>query len=504
MRISADACMQIKDVEMMESMQTDNPFDWRIKAIQLLEASLYPIPAELNEIDWKSGLSTKTERLAQHLSAFANQKGGGILVFGINNNGEPIQIDKGTIDNTIQLLGNIASNNLDHSISLEHDILDYHGYSLLFVFIPEQAEKPVYLRSKTVFDSYIRSAGQTIKMSKQQVKSLIAESQGIPFEQRIAKNALMDRDVLALLDFKRLFYLLKKDIPSSSQQILDMLTSYGFCRLDKDGWCITNLGAILLANRLSDFSSIKGREVIVRRYKGSNNRVLDIEQRGGKGYAVGFENLIDYIMNLSSSEYIETTRTLIPTYPRVAIREFVANALVHQDFSIEGIPITIEIFDNRLSVTNPGAPLNDVNRLIDLPPHSRNENLAQTLFLLNICERRGSGIDRAVEAIEKMFLPAPKITKGEQHTRVFLFPKKELRDMTKQEKILACYQHACLLYEDNKAINNQSVRERFKLDKNQSAVASRIIADTLEAGFIKIANTDIVSKKYATYIPYYG
>jgi ATP-dependent DNA helicase RecG len=124
--------------------------------------------------------------------------------------------------------------------------------------------------------------------------------------------------------------------------------------------------------------------------------------------------------------------------------------------------------------------------------------------MLNICERRGSGIDRAVEAIESMYLPAVKFAKSELHTRVTMFPQRDLAEMTKQEKISACYQHACLRFEDNEAINNQSIRERFKLNKNQSSVASRIIADTLEIGLIKIADTDITSKKYATYIPYYG
>ena len=50
--------------------------DWKEWALKKLQDSLVPIPAELNELDWKSGLSCKTERLAQHISAFANQKGG--------------------------------------------------------------------------------------------------------------------------------------------------------------------------------------------------------------------------------------------------------------------------------------------------------------------------------------------------------------------------------------------------------------------------------------------
>jgi predicted HTH transcriptional regulator len=112
-------------------------------------------------------------------------------------------------------------------------------------------------------------------------------------------------------------------------------------------------------------------------------------------------------------------------------------------------------------------------------------------------------VDRAAAAIEAMHLPAPRISKEETSTRVTLFPHKDMGDMTKGEKTEACYQHACLLNEDGLTMNNQSVRERFNLNKTQPAVASRIIADTLEAGLIKISNADITSQKYATYVPYY-
>ena len=478
--------------------------NWKDKAIQLLHDSLYPVPAELNEIDWKSGLSTKTERLAQHICAFSNQKGGGIIVFGVNNDGSFSSPIKSEIDKTIQILGNIAQNNLAVPIQIEHAVLEYEGLSLLFFYIPEQPERPIHLRGKDVFESYIRSAGQTVKMSRLQVRSMIAESRGISFEQSAALSNLSGERVLSLLNYRKYFELMEKNIPSSPEAILSKLQNLSFCKLSEDGWTITNLGAILFASSLSSFPTLSGREVIVRKYLGSNNRQQEFELHGRYGYAVGFEGLVDYVMKQTSSESIDTLREPIPTYPKIAIREFIANALVHQDFAVAGIPIVIEIFSNRISITNPGAPLNDVNRLIDLPPQSRNEALAQSLYQLGICERRGSGIDRAIEAIELMGLPAAKITKGDQFTRVFLFPKKELKDMTKQEKILACYQHACLLHEDNKSINNQSVRERFQLDKSKSAVASRIIADTLDAHLIKLANNDITSKKYATYIPYYA
>ena len=472
--------------------------DWKEKAIKILRDSLYPIPSELNELDWKSGLSDKSERIAQHISAFANMKGGGILVYGVNNDGTCFSITKDEIDKIVQTLGNIAHNNLVYSIPIEHSILDYEGYSLLFVYIPEQSDKPVHLRGKDIYTSYCRSAGQTVKMSRNQVKALIATSQGITFEEQVAKGELTKEEVLDLLDYKALYRILDKNLPKSEDSIIDRLTDYKLCKQTGDYWTISNLGAVLFSKNLQNFPNLVGHEVIVRKYVGANNRQLEFEQHVTFGYAVGFEWLVDFIMRNTSTEHIDVKRKEIPTYPRVAIREFVANALVHQDFGITGMPVTIEIFSNRLSVTNAGAPLNDINRLIDLPPQSRNEQLAQMMFTLGVCERRGSGIDRAIAAVEEMFLPPVKFTKGEQHTRVFLYPQKSLKDMTKQEKISACYQHACLVYENGDRINNKSVRERFELSKNDSSVASRIISDTLESGLIKPADIETASKKYMT------
>lgn len=477
---------------------------WKEKALSILEDSLYPVATELNELDWKSGLSCKTERLAQHLCAFSNLKGGGLLVFGVNNDATLFSVSKDECDEIIQRLGNIAKNNLSISVSIEHWTTEYKGHSLLFIHIPEQIDKPTHLRGKEIWDSYIRSAGQTVKMSRSQIKSLIADSQGISFEQRIAKENVTIDELLLLLNYTKYFEMSSKETPKDKLTIAKRLEEFGLCVQNEDNWHITNMGAILFANDISKFETLQSHSVIVRKYAGSNNRDLLSEQVGKLGYVVGFEGLVEYINKLTSVEEIGVVRKMIPSYPKIAIREFIANALIHQDFAIEGMQVVVEIFDNRISITNPGAPLHDVNRLLDLPPQSRNEILAHAMFLLGICERRGSGIDRAVEAIESMLLPAAKITKGENHTRVFLFMQKDLSDMTKQEKIDACYQHACLVFEDNRAINNQSVRERFGIDKNQSAVASRIIADTLDAKKIKLSDESITSKKYATYIPYYA
>ena len=152
--------------------------NWKECALDALHKSLYPVPQELNEIDWKGGLSNKTERLAQHLCAFANLKGGGVLVFGVNDDATFEELTKKTIEDTTKTLGNIAKNNLAWSIQLEHAVLDFEGHPLLFIRIPEQQNKPVYLRGRDIYEAYIRSAGHTVKMSREQVHEMLAQSHG--------------------------------------------------------------------------------------------------------------------------------------------------------------------------------------------------------------------------------------------------------------------------------------------------------------------------------------
>lgn len=478
--------------------------NWIEKALDALHRSLYPVPQELNEIDWKGGLSNKTDRLAQHICAFANLKGGGVMVFGVNDVATFESLTKEDIEEITKKLGNIAKNNLAWSIQLEHAVLDFEGHPLLFVHIPEQQNKPVYLRGRDIYESYIRSAGHSVRMSREQVHEMMAQSHGLTFEKRIAKDGLSQDEVLYLLDYRKLYELLNRKVPQDKERILENMIELGMVESGEKHFNILNLGAILFAKRLQDFESLKRKEVIVRKYAGSNNRVLSLEYKMTTGYAVGLEELIDVVMQFTGTEYIEVKRTTIPTYPRVAIRELAANLCVHQDFAITGMPITIEVFDNRLVMTNPGTCLNDVNRLIDLPPHSRNEAMAQLMLQLDLCERRGSGYDRAVEAIEAMRLPAYKVQSGDDYTRVFLYPKKDVKDMTKEERIQACYQHTCLLYEDNVPVTNQTMRDRFGLDSKGTTMISHIIADTIERGLIKPENPERISRRYATYIPFYG
>ena len=70
-----------------------------------------------------------------------------------------------------------------------------------------------------------------------------------------------------------------------------------------------------------------------------------------------------------------------------------------------------------------------------------------------------------------------------------------------KDKIRACYQHSCLKYVSNEKMTNQSLRDRFKIEDQNAAIASRIIRDSLEEAVIKEDDPESKSRKYASYIP---
>ena len=185
------------------------------------------------------------------------------------------------------------------------------------------------------------------------------------------------------------------------------------------------------------------------------------------------------------------------------IRELVANALIHQDFSETGMSVMVELYDDRLEISNPGIPLIQADRFIDIDK-SRNERLAKIMRRLGICEEKGSGIDKVVEASEFYQLPAPDFRSNELRTTAVMYCHKDFEDMDRSDRIRACYQHFCLHFVTNRKMTNQTLRERFRLSENQSSIVSQIIKATIEAGRIKIANAEPASKKFRQYTPYWA
>lgn len=254
-----------------------------------------------------------------------------------------------------------------------------------------------------------------------------------------------------------------------------------------------------------EFRSLRRKAVRVIAYK-DNSRVESIrEQEGARGYATGFEGLIGYINALLPSNEVigQALRKTVPMYPELAVRELVANALLHQDFFVTGSGPMIEIFSDRMEINNPGIPLVQTDRFLDTPPRSRNEALASFMRRIGVCEERGSGVDKVVFQTEYFQLPAPAFEVIGENTRAVLFAHRPLTKMDKGDKIRACYLHACLKYVNREYLTNRSVRERFGIEQQNMAAASRLIKESVEAGVIIPYETG-AAPRLMKYIPWWA
>lgn len=165
--------------------------------------------------------------------------------------------------------------------------------------------------------------------------------------------------------------------------------------------------------------------------------------------------------------------------------------------------VDIDIYDNRIEISNPGRPCIDADRFID-EYRSRNDRLAHLMRRLRICEEKGSGIDKVITSIELFQLPPPDIRISTIRTTIVLFTHKPFKEMDRDDKLRACYQHCVLHYILSKKMTNQSLRERFGLNNRQSDVVSRIISMAMEEKLIKFDDPASTSRRYAKYVPYWA
>jgi predicted HTH transcriptional regulator len=308
------------------------------------------------------------------------------------------------------------------------------------------------------------------------------------------------------LNYGRYFDLTQAPQPSNIESILHYFTEERIIvRQDNGLFAVTNMGALLFAKNLANFHRLYRKAVRIVQYQGNSRLQILREKIVQTGYAVDFDGLIKYIEALLPSlEVIENgLRKTILSYPDIAIRETVGNALIHQDFSITGTGPLVEVFDNRIEITNCGIPLVDVRRIIDNPPRSRNEKFAELMRRLRICEELGTGWDKIVISCELYQLPAPKIDLYEDDTKVSLFSEMPFSNISPEDKLWACYLHSCIKQVQNEQMTNSSLRERFGLKDTSSASISRLIKNAISKGIIKPLDPD-TAPRYMKYIPYWA
>jgi ATP-dependent DNA helicase RecG len=474
--------------------------------------SLRALPRETEWVEFKYNKADH-EEIGEYLSALANSAGllgrdSAYMVWGIDDETHdvvgttfrPRQVKIGNEE-----LENWLTRQLYPRINVQIEEYPVEGRPAVLFVIQACQHTPV--RFKDTEWIRVGSYKKKLKDYPEKERRLWLQLTQSRFEDGVAISNVPADEVLRLIDYPGYFDLMKRSLPATRTTIIEQLGAERIIRPALGGsYDVTNLGALLFAKRLNDFPSLARKAVRIIEYEGQSRIKRIKEHLDDRGYAVGFTTLLAYINDrLPSNEVIgQALRHDVRMYPALAVRELLANAVIHQDLTVTGESPLVEIFADRIEFTNPGESLVEPLRFLDAPPRSRNETMAALMRRLGICEEVGSGIDKVVFEVEYYQLPAPDFIMPPGHTKVTLFAHRELSEMDIKEKVRACYLHACLEAVSNRQMTNASLRQRFGIKESNYSIASRIIAETIKAGLIRPYDPESKSKKHARYVPYWA
>ena len=479
--------------------------------LEILIDELVKYPNETPWLEFKHN-NYNPEIIGEDISALANgatleEKSFAYFLWGVDNKTHELvgtEHDLQNIKKGNEELENWLRGNLSRNVDFEYQKVQKGNVSIGVLIIKSAIAQPVTFRKI----GYIRVGSYTKKMMEYPAlqSRLWNRLHNIDFETQSALQNLDLQAALQLLEYNSYFDLTGIPLPVSADGIVHYMLQEGILiKQDNGQFAISNFGAILFAKRLSDFQKVSRKAIRVVQYQGKDRMSMLKEEVIEKGYVVGFEGIIKFIEALIPTQEIivEAIREKKSAYPILAIRETVANALIHQDFSVSGTGPTVEVFANRIEIINSGIPLIDVKRIIDNPPKSRNEKLASIMRRLRICEELGTGWDKIVISCEMLQLPAPKIDLFAESIKVTLFSEMPFSSIAPEDKLWACYLHACILHVKGEQLTNSSLRERFGLKQSSSGSVSRLIKEAVEQKLIKPLDPD-TAPRHMKYIPIWG
>ncbi|WP_264050410.1 ATP-binding protein [Methylobacterium flocculans] len=468
--------------------------------------------AEPRETEWLEFKSNRLDHdeVGQYMSGLANAamlsgSDAAYLVYGIDNDthdiiGTTVRLKEETVGG--QLFEHWLSRLLVPSVNFCFVSFEVDNKHIEIIAIDPCYVSPVRFKGH----AFVRvdSIQQPLKDFPERERALWAITSRYSFEQGIAAAHLTEEMLFERFDCINLVKMLGVKTVTNTG-IIEKLLADGLILDDRqNGYDATNLLAILAANKLSEFPIISTKAPRVIQYSSTSKLDGVDDVTGERGYGVTFSKLLSFIMIRvpHREEILHGIRSKKYTIPEISIREFVANALIHQDLTAVGSGPRVEIFPDKIRITNPGKPLVSPDRFIDAPAKSRNEKLAKFMRQMGLCEERGSGVDRAVEAIERAALPPPLFQEAEGSTVVTIFAERSFAAMTKEDRVRACYQHAQLRFESGNFMSNGSLRERFRLADKQYPQVSVVIREAIEAKKIRPLDED-QAKRTARYVPAY-
>lgn len=398
------------------------------------------------------------------LSSFSNSKGGGIIVFGIDETNHDICGVYDAKNIQIQISNACLQMNPEvRAICTVAQIKDKIVVSAEICEI-EISKRPCYYKGAGIIQgSYIRVGDNDRKMTQYEIYSFQAYRENIKDELRVVPIAnLEDIDNSVLKN-----YLMKLNIdkPHFSQLSLEKkLTLQGFMK-----GCVPTIAGVMMFSEFAQsfFPQLCITAVVVEGFEigeTSSTGARFIDNKKIEGTLPQMLNgAMNFIRrNMSIETIIDPTtgiRTDKTQYPVVALREIILNALIHRDYSsyTENSPITIVMYKDRIEIENPGGLYGriTVDTLGQIAADVRNPFVANAMEIQDNTENRFSGIPTIKLEMKLANLPEPVFYDSKNTFKVTLYNKASANKVSDETNIEQQILNFCKLERTRKELEAQ-------------------------------------------------
>jgi ATP-dependent DNA helicase RecG len=359
---------------------------------------------EGNRIEFKESLGG----IDKEMIAFANTSGGKILI-GVSDGGKI----KG-VKITNKLKSNIQdiANNCEPRVKIILEQFD----NTLIVNVREGTDKPY--RCKSGF--YTRVGPNSQKMDREEIIDFFKVEGKIRYGELINPDFDYDKhfDERKLDKFLKLAGITKNiDTPS-------ILNNLGVAEKQEGKILFNNAGILFFSKNLRDI--YYHTTVTCALYKGLKKVNVIDRKDFNEDIISNIDNAMIFLKQHIPLRYEmtgEPRRKEIPEIPYDALREAIINAVTHRNYFEKGANVMVEMFDNRIEISNPGGLVKGLS-LEDFGKKSvlRNPNIAGLLHRIGYIEKMGTGINKMRKLINAAELPPIKFEFTKFFTAVFSRP----------------------------------------------------------------------------------
>ncbi|MBP7232985.1 MAG: putative DNA binding domain-containing protein [Syntrophaceae bacterium] len=329
-----------------------------------------------------------TSRIDEDIVAFSNAKGGAVIL-GVRDDGT---IAGEQLTNDLKAKINSLTRNCKPSITVETMQIG----RVTVIVVPEGTEKPYSCSS----GYYRRLDATTQKMNHDELRIMFAENEPLPFEEMtVRKFSFDDVSKAKIRNFVK-----EADIRIGTTGVPEFLRSLRVA----DAVGVKNAGILFFAKDV--YSYLHQAQMTLLAFKGTDRFHIYDRYDVRDDLLTQFNEAVLFLKkHLNVRSVIRgVNREDIYEIPLEVLREALVNALMHRDYSIAGTQLSVEVYDDRVEIANPGGLPKGLS-LKDFGKVSvrRNELIADLFFRLHKVERIGMGIRKMKEAMVEAGLSEP-------------------------------------------------------------------------------------------------